>query len=49
MDEPAQKQFVADNMDSDLQFVLADSGVELEHQVAIARHYGSLRKFMRLT
>ena len=27
MDEPAQKQFVADNMDSDLQFVLADSGV----------------------
>ena len=48
MDEPAQKQFVADNMDSDLQFVLADSGVELEHQVAIARHYGSLRKFRAL-
>ena len=23
--------------------------LELEHQVAIARHYGSLRKFMRLT
>ena len=32
-------------MDSDLQFVLADSGVTLAGQVAIARHYGSLRKF----
>ena len=27
MDEAAQRKFVADNMDSDLQFVMADSGV----------------------
>lgn len=32
-------------MDSDLQFVLSDSGVSLDGQVAIARRYGSLRKF----
>eukprot|EP00435_Cladocopium_sp_Y103_P056936 s2941_g19.t1 len=35
-------------MDSDLQFVLSDSGVSLEGQVAIARRYGSLRKFRAL-
>ena len=35
-------------MDSDLQFILSDSGVSLLHQVSIARHYGSLRKFSAL-
>ena len=45
MDEAAKKQYVSDNMDSDLQLVLADSGVSLDNQVSIARHYGSLRKF----
>ena len=45
MDEAAQRQFVADNMDSDLQFVMADSGVSLASQVAVSRHYGSMRRF----
>ena len=45
MDEAEQKRYVAEHMDSDLQFVLTDSGVFLEHQVTIARHYGSMRKF----
>ena len=45
MNEAEQKEYVSANMDSDLQFVLADSGVTLAGQVAIARHYGSLRKF----
>eukprot|EP00435_Cladocopium_sp_Y103_P003553 s890_g1.t1 len=39
-----RSNFVADHMDSDLQFVLADSGVSLTGQVAIARHYGNMRK-----
>ena len=45
MDEAQQKEFVANNMDSDLQFILSDSGVSLEGQVSIARRYGSMRKF----
>ena len=45
MTEAEQKEFVATHMDSDLQFVLSDSGVSLLGQVAIARRYGSLRKF----
>ena len=45
MDEAQQKEYVAAHMDSDLQFVLADSGVSLEGQVAIARRYGNMRKF----
>ena len=45
MDEAQQKEYVAANMDSDLQFVLSDSGVSLEGQVAIARRYGNMRKF----
>ncbi len=45
MDEAAQRQYVADNMDSDLQFVMADSGVSLGNQVAVSRHYGSMRRF----
>ena len=35
-------------MDSDLQFILGEAGVNLEHQVGIARHYGNLRKFSAL-
>ena len=37
MDEQQQKEFIAANMDSDLQFVLSDNGVSLEGQVAVAR------------
>eukprot|EP00435_Cladocopium_sp_Y103_P025733 s2122_g6.t1 len=48
MDAHAQREFVKDNMDADLQFILGESGVNLQHQVAIARHYGSLRKFSAL-
>ena len=40
-----QKEFISTRMDSDLQFVLSDSGVSLESMVAIARHYGTLKKF----
>ena len=35
-------------MDSDLQFILGDSGVSQLQQVSIARHCGSLRKFTAL-
>ena len=48
MDPNAQREFVQNHMDSDLQFILSDSGVALAHQVSIARHYGSLRKFSAL-
>ena len=48
MDPLAQREFVQNNLDSDLQFILSDSGVALVHQVSIARHYGSLRKFSAL-
>jgi hypothetical protein len=45
MEPAAQREFVQSHMDADLQFILGDAGVSLAHQVAIARHYGSLRKF----
>lgn len=32
-------------MDADLQFILSESGVSIHRQAAIARRYGSLRKF----
>ena len=48
MDEQQQKEFISANMDSDLQFVLSDNGVSLDGQVAVARRYGSLRKFRAL-
>ena len=48
MDPAAQREFVRDNMDADMQFILGESGVGLENQVAIARHYGTLRKFSAL-
>ena len=42
MDPDAQREFVRDHMDADMQFILGESGVSLENQVAISRHYGSL-------
>lgn len=36
---------ITTNMDSDLQFVLSDSGVSLVAQYAKCRHYQSMRKF----
>eukprot|EP00435_Cladocopium_sp_Y103_P068509 s490_g31.t1 len=48
MDPQAQRAFIQEHMDSDLQFILGESGVALQHQVAIARHYGNLRKFSAL-
>jgi hypothetical protein len=48
MDPVAQREFVRDHMDADMQFILGESGVSLENQVAICRHYGSLRKFTAL-
>jgi len=43
--DEADREFIAQNMDSDLQFILSDAGVSLHRQAAIARRYGSLRKF----
>lgn len=43
-----QKEFVSTHMDSDLQFILGDSGVSLQAQVAIARRYGTVRRFNAL-
>ncbi|CAL1152593.1 unnamed protein product [Cladocopium goreaui] len=48
MDEQQQKEFISEHMDSDLQFVLSDNGVSLGAQVAVARRYGTLRKFRAL-
>ena len=45
MSEEEMKEHIAEHMDSDLQFVLADSGVTLEAQVSVAKRYNSLRKF----
>ena len=48
MDPAAQLEFVRDNVDADMQFILGESGVSLENKVAIGRHYGTLRKFSAL-
>eukprot|EP00435_Cladocopium_sp_Y103_P052650 s357_g16.t1 len=48
MDPNAQREFIRDSMDADLQFILGESGVNLANQVSVARHYGSLRKFSAL-
>ena len=48
MNPAEQREFVAEHMDSDLQFILDDSGVALGNMVAIARRYGSLRRFNAL-
>ena len=39
MDPQAQRDFLRDHLDSDLQFILGESGITLANQVAIARHY----------
>ena len=48
MNPAEQREFVAEHMDSDLQFILDDSGVALGNMVAIARRYGTLRRFNAL-
>ena len=40
-----RRKFLADNVSSDLQYVLEEAGVSLEVQYAIAQHYRSLRVF----
>ena len=40
-----QREYVSEHMDADMQFVVSEAGVSLDNQVAIARCYGSLRKF----
>ena len=40
-----QREYVSEHMDADMQFVVSEAGVHLDHQVSIARYYGSLRKF----
>eukprot|EP00435_Cladocopium_sp_Y103_P073986 s172_g46.t1 len=43
--DDADRDFIAEHMDADLQFILSDAGVSTRRQAAIARHYGTLRKF----
>lgn len=45
MTNEEMKEYITLHMDSDLQFVLSDSGVSLDGQMAICRHYSSLKKF----
>ena len=40
-----RRKFLADNVSSDLQYVLEEAGVSLEAQYAIAQHYRNLRVF----
>ena len=43
--DEADRKYISQNMDADLQFILSESGVSVHRQAAIARRYGSLRKF----
>ena len=43
--DEADREFIAQNMDADLQFILSETGVSVHRQAAIARRYGTLRKF----
>ena len=43
--DEADREYISQNMDADLQFILSESGVSVHRQAAIARRYGSLRKF----
>ena len=38
--DEADRDFIAQNMDADLQFILSETGVSLRRQAAIARRYG---------
>ena len=48
MNPAEEREFVANNMDSDLHFILGDSGVSLSNMVAVARRFGTLRRFNAL-
>lgn len=48
VDPAVHREFVRDHCDSDLQYILDESGIDIAHQAAISRHYGSLRKFTAL-
>lgn len=37
-----QREHVALHMDADMQFVISEAGVLLEHQVSISRYYGAI-------
>eukprot|EP00435_Cladocopium_sp_Y103_P004894 s4940_g1.t1 len=43
--DEADRELISQNMDTDLQFILSDAGVSTRRQAAIARRYGTLRKF----
>ena len=48
MNPAEEREFVANNMDSDLQVILGDSGVSLSNMVSVARRFGTLRRFNAL-
>ena len=48
MNPAEQREFIATNMDSDLQFILDDAGVVIGNMVAIARRFGTLKRFNAL-
>ena len=48
MNPAEEREIVATNMDSDLQFILGDSGVSLSNMVSVARRFGTLRRFNAL-
>jgi hypothetical protein len=43
--DEADRELIAQNMDADLQFILSETGVSIHSQAAIARRFGTLRKF----
>ena len=48
MNPAEEREYVATNMDSDLQFILGDSAVSLTNMVSVARRFGTLRRFNAL-
>ena len=48
LDDAARRAFVASHMDSDLQFILAESGVSVVGQYHISQAYTTLRRFHAL-
>lgn len=43
--DEVRRQFIADNVSSDLQYVLDEAGISLANQYAITQHYRNLRQF----
>ena len=43
--DEADRELIAQSMDADLQFILSETGVSIHSQAAIARRFGTLRKF----